>query len=63
MAQTGFTPILIYASSTPNAVPSASNLTSTSSGAELALNYSDGKLFYKVSGGVVQVLAGKGGSG
>ena len=30
---------------------------------ELAINYADGKLFYKDSGGSVQVIAGKGGSG
>jgi hypothetical protein len=40
----------------------AANLTSSASGAELALNYADGKLFYKDSSGVVQVLASKAGS-
>lgn len=59
MAQSGFTPILLYASGTPSAAPSAGNLTSSASGAELALNYADGKLFYKDSGGVVQTLATK----
>lgn len=59
MAQTGFTPILIYASGTPTNTPLAANLTSSASGAELALNYADGKLFYKDSGGVVQLLASK----
>ena len=59
MSQSGYTPILIYASGTTTNVPSASNLTSSSAGAELALNYADGKLFYKDSGGVVQVLATK----
>lgn len=63
MAQTGYTPILIYASGTTGNTPSASNLTSGSSGAELALNYFDGRLFYKDASGNVQVLAGKGGSG
>lgn len=63
MAQTGYTPILIYASGTTGNAPSASNLTSSSSGAELALNYFDGKLFYKDASGNVQVLAGKGGTG
>lgn len=63
MAQSGYTPILIYGSATPGNTPSAGNLTSTTSGAELALNYADGKLFYKDSGGTVQVLAGKGGTG
>ena len=60
MAQSGYTPILIYGSGTPTNVPSASNLISSASGVELALNYADGKLFYKDSGGVVQVLATKG---
>ncbi len=59
MAQSGYTPILIYASGTASNVPLAGNLTSTSAGAELALNYADGKLFYKDSGGTVQVLATK----
>jgi hypothetical protein len=60
MSQSGFTPILIYASGTTTNVPLAANLTSSASGAELALNYADGKLFYKDSGGAVQVLATKG---
>ena len=60
MAQSGYTPILIYGSGTTGNTPSAGNLISTASGAELALNYADGKLFYKDSGGTVQVLATKG---
>lgn len=63
MAQTGFTPILIYGSSTASAVPSAGSLTTSAAGVELALNYTDGKLYYKDNLGSVQVLAGKGGSG
>lgn len=63
MAQSGYTPILIYGSATPGNTPLAGNLTSSTSGVELALNYADGKLFYKDSGGTVQVLAGKGGTG
>jgi hypothetical protein len=59
MAQSGYTPILIYASSTTTNVPLAGNLTNSSSGAELAINYFDGKLFYKDNAGVVQVLAWK----
>ena len=59
MAQSGYTPILIYASGTTTNVPLAANLTSSASGAELALNYVDGKLFYKDSAGVVQTLATK----
>lgn len=60
MAQTGFTPILTYGSSTASAVPSAGSLTTSAAGVELALNYTDGKLFYKDNGGSVQVLATKG---
>ena len=59
MAQTGYTPILIYASNSTGISPSASNLTNSASGAELAINYYDGKLFYKDNAGAVQVLAWK----
>ena len=57
MAQTGYTPILIYGSGTALAVPLAADLTSSSAGAELALNYADGKLYYKNSAGAVTLLA------
>ncbi len=60
MAQTGFTPLLVYGSTTPSNVPLAANLTTSASGVELAVNAADGKLFYKDSGGTVQVLATKG---
>jgi hypothetical protein len=63
MAQTGKTPIQIYGSTTASNVPSASNLVTDSNGVELAVNAADGKLFYKDTGGTVQVLAGKGGTG
>jgi hypothetical protein len=59
MAQTGFTPILHYASGTASAAPDPSFLTSSANGAELAINYTDGKLFYKDNAGAVQVLAWK----
>jgi hypothetical protein len=62
MAQTGYTPILIYASGTATNVPLAANLTSSASGAELALNYADGKLYYKNSSGVVTLLASAAGA-
>ena len=62
MAQTGYTPILIYASGTASNVPSAPNLTSSASGAELALNYADGKLYFKNSSGVVTLLASSAGA-
>lgn len=62
MAQTGYTPIKIYASATASAVPLAGNLDNTN-GAELAINITDGKLFYKDNAGVVQVIGTKGGTG
>ena len=61
MAQSGYTPILIYGSGTATNVPLAANMTSSASGAELALNYADGKLYFKNSSGVVTLLAGSGG--
>ena len=57
MSQSGYTPILVYASGTATNVPLAANLTSSASGAELALNYADGKLYFKNSSGVVTLLA------
>jgi len=59
MAQSGYTPILIYASGTASNTPSSSNLTTGASGAELAINYTDGKLFYKDGAGTVQTIASK----
>lgn len=56
MAQTGFTPIKIYASTTAAAVPLAINLDNTS-GAELAINIADEKLYFKNAAGVVKLLA------
>lgn len=55
MAQTGFTPISLYYSSTATNVPTNTNLAA----GELAINTADGKLFYKDSSGVVQTLASK----
>jgi hypothetical protein len=55
MAQTGYTPIKLYFSSTASAVPVAGNL----SNGELAINIRDGKLYYKDNAGVVQLLADK----
>lgn len=60
MPQTNYTPILIYASSTTGNTPAAGNLTNSAGGAELAINYFDGRLFYKDASNVVQVLATKG---
>ena len=59
MAQTNFTPISLYYSSTSTNVPTAGNLVA----GELAINTADGKLFYKDSSGVVQVIGTKGGVG
>ena len=59
MAQTGYTPILIYSSSTVSQAPSAGNLTNSTLGSELAINITDGKLFYKDNANAVQVIAWK----
>ena len=55
MAQTNYTPISLYYSTTASAVPTAANLVP----GELAINTADGKLYYEDSSGVVQVLATK----
>jgi len=55
MAQSGYTPILIYSSTTASAVPTNTNL----SQGELAINVVDGKLYYKDGSSVVQLLASK----
>lgn len=53
MAQAGFTPIQLYFSSTAASVPTSGNLIA----GELALNTTDGKLYFKDSGGLVKTLA------
>ena len=60
MAATNYTPISLYYSTTSGAsgVPNAANLVN----GELAINITDGKLFYKDNSGVVQVLATKSGA-
>jgi hypothetical protein len=58
MAQTGYTPISIYYSSTATNVPTAGNLVA----GELAINTNDGVLYYKDSSGVVQSIASKAGN-
>jgi len=55
MAQTGFTPIQLYYSSTTTNVPLAANLAT----GELAINITDGKLFYKDNAAAVQVIGWK----
>jgi hypothetical protein len=56
MAQTNFTPILLYASSTPTAVPSAGNLTNSATGSEIAINVADKNLFFKDSTNAVNTV-------
>ena len=58
MAQSGYTPLSLYYSATAATAPLAANLVA----GELALNTNDGKLYYKDSSGVVQVLASKTGN-
>jgi len=59
MAQTGYTPILIYGSSTGGNAPAAGNLTNSTLGSELAINITDGKLFYKDNANAIQVIGWK----
>jgi hypothetical protein len=59
MAASGFTPISLYYSTTAAAAPTSGNLVN----GELAINITDGKLYYKDNAGVVKVLAGAGGAG
>lgn len=58
MAQAGYTPIVIYHSTTASAVPTAGNL----SPGELALNINDMKLYCENSSGVVTLLASAAGA-
>jgi len=53
MAATNFTPISLYHTTTAAAAPSAGNLVN----GELAINITDGKLYYKDNLGVVKLLA------
>lgn len=55
MAASGFTPISLYYTTTTSTAPSAGNLVD----GELAINITDGKLFYKDNLGAVQVIADK----
>jgi hypothetical protein len=52
MAQTGYTPIILFNSTTASNVPTTSNLAV----GELAINIPDGKLYYNKSG-TITVLA------
>ncbi len=53
MAQAGFTPISLYYSTTAAAAPTSGNLVP----GELAINITDGKLYYEDNLGAVQLLA------
>ncbi len=58
MAQTGFTPIQLYYSTTATNVPLAGNLAA----GELALNTVDEKLYFKNNAGVVTLIASSSGA-
>jgi hypothetical protein len=58
MSATGYTPIQLYYSTTASAVPVNTNLAN----GELAINITDGKLYYKDNGGTVRLLASNAGS-
>ena len=53
MSATGYTPISLYYSTTASAVPVNTNLVN----GELAINITDGKMYYKDNGGTVRLLA------
>jgi len=53
MAATGYTPISLYYTTTAAAVPVNTNLVN----GELAINITDGKLYFKNNSGVVTLLA------
>lgn len=55
MSQSGYTPISLYYSTTASAAPTSGNMAN----GELAINITDGKLFYKDNGGTVQTIAYK----
>lgn len=59
MAQTGYSPVLLYSSTTAGNTPAAPSLLNSANGSEVAINIADGKLFYKDNAGAVQLLASK----
>ena len=60
MAATGYTPISLYYSTSAGVQPSTSNMVA----GELALNITDGKLYYKdTNTNTIKVIAGAGGAG
>jgi hypothetical protein len=58
MSASGYTPIQIYYSTTAAAVPTSGNLAN----GELAINITDGKLYYKNNSGTVTLLASSAGA-
>ena len=58
MSQAGFTPISLYYSTTAASLPVNTDLVN----GELAINITDGKLFYKDNTGAVQTIASKSGN-
>lgn len=55
MAQANYTPVSLYYSTTVSAAPTSGNLVN----GELAINITDGKLYYKDNTGTVQIIATK----
>ena len=58
MAQAGYTPIILYHSTTAAAAPTSGNLNN----GELGLNIQDEKLYFKNAGGTVKLLASNAGA-
>ena len=58
MAQTGYTPIQLYRTTTASAAPTSGNLAD----GELAINTTDEKLYFKNTGGTVKLLASASGA-
>lgn len=56
MAQSGYTPISLYYTTTALAAPTAGNLVN----GELAINITDGKIYYKDNAGVVKLFGSSG---
>jgi hypothetical protein len=59
MPATGYTPILLYGSANAGATPAAANLTNGTGGSEIAINITDGRLYYKDDNGAVQLIGAK----
>lgn len=59
MPAAGYTPILLYGSANAGATPAAANLTNGTGGSEIAINITDGRLYYKDDNGVVQLIGAK----